>query len=334
LAFALANRFFIFAHSFFRKNIYMQIRYSFFAFILILGLGCSGTRDLASSNNAIPQEQPPLAMEGFASPESIFPLDGGTLLVSNLGAEPNPTVKDGDGFISKISRQGEMIERYFIQELHAPKGMASNQINLFVADIDEVKVFDLGGGAFVSSFDFSSFGTAYLNDLLLIGEDRLIVSASDVNMLFEINLNTEEIKSLPLPSDFYGPNGLTFDEQNRQLYVVGFGKEYSVKGKMARYQTNDLMEFDSFELLDMGEGRYDGAHWVAEKGELLFSDWAEGTDDGNLRYYNPETGYQTPLRLERGIAGPADFYFDEESRKIWIPAMLEGIIYRFDMTNK
>src|SRR3546814_10167804 len=61
----------------------------------------------------------------LSHPESVT-YDGKFYYISNIGTEPNPTVEDGDGFISKVSDEGLIIDRLYLPrrgKLNAPKGM-------------------------------------------------------------------------------------------------------------------------------------------------------------------------------------------------------------------
>ncbi|MCK6571154.1 hypothetical protein L6V77_08635 [Myxococcota bacterium] len=89
---------------------------------------------------------------GFRHPETVLhdPV-GDTYLVSNINE--NPQGRDGNGFISRLSPNGRILARRFVDgarpgvELHAPKGMALSGAHLFVADLDVVRVFDRESGA-------------------------------------------------------------------------------------------------------------------------------------------------------------------------------------------
>ena len=59
---------------------------------------------------------------GFSHPESIdFDLAHGVFYVSNING--GPLDKDGNGFISKVSRDGKMITQHWIDGLNGPKGI-------------------------------------------------------------------------------------------------------------------------------------------------------------------------------------------------------------------
>lgn len=86
-------------------------------------------------------------IEGFSHPESITADSTGKIFVSNIGAALEPTAKDGDGFITELSADGAVIERFFTPKgaLNAPKGLAAINDVLYVADIDRIVGFNLNG---------------------------------------------------------------------------------------------------------------------------------------------------------------------------------------------
>lgn len=79
---------------------------------------------------------------GFNNPESVL-VDSNRVYVSNLGAKLTPTEKDGDGYISLLNKNGDVINKNFLTKLNAPKGMAVVSKTLYVADVDELKGFDI-----------------------------------------------------------------------------------------------------------------------------------------------------------------------------------------------
>ena len=86
-------------------------------------------------------------LSNFDTPESfIVDPEDGSYYVSNING--GPTDKDGNGYISKISPNGNIVIQKFIGDkkdemlLNAPKGLVIVGPNIFVTDIDAVKAFD------------------------------------------------------------------------------------------------------------------------------------------------------------------------------------------------
>ncbi len=98
--------------------------------------------------------------QGFDAPEGVAPAPDGGYFISNVGGDEK--AKDGAGWISKLSADGEILAARFIDGLDGPKGMAVLDGKLYVADIDHVRVFDAASGAprEVIALD----GAIFLND--------------------------------------------------------------------------------------------------------------------------------------------------------------------------
>ena len=83
---------------------------------------------------------------GLKTPESALPVPAeGFAYVSNIGGQP--TEKDGNGFISKVSlADGKIIELEWAKGMDAPKGLALAKGRLYAADIDKLVEIDAKTG--------------------------------------------------------------------------------------------------------------------------------------------------------------------------------------------
>jgi hypothetical protein len=265
-------------------------------------------------------------VEGFKSPESIL-VDGDSLFVSNVGAKLDPTGKDSDGFISRLTKDGEMLSMQYLppkgEILNAPKGMTIVGTTLFVADVDRVVGFDLASKQKVFEMSFSAEGTLFLNDLVGISAQHIVVSATDISKLFLIKLGTtptyQEIKtSIPLN----GPNGVAWD--GKTLTVVGFGRESKPNGQF--YQMNFAMNqpVQTVEVVSNFSGYLDGVAIVDDK-RMLVSDWTSFTENkGKILLINTKEKTSTPLSGLNDFAGPADFSY--QNSVLYLPHMIENKI--------
>lgn len=98
--------------------------------------------------------------------ESVL-FDGGTgsIYVSNING--NPLGKDGNGFISKIKKDGSIESLQWAKGLDAPKGMAILNGKLYVTDIDRLVAINLADGAIASIYKVDS--AQFLNDVTADG---------------------------------------------------------------------------------------------------------------------------------------------------------------------
>lgn len=261
-------------------------------------------------------------VEGFSAPESVTS-DGTFFYVSNVGEKLKPMDRDGDGYISKLTSEGGIIERRFISGLDAPKGMVVLKGVLYVNDIDRLKGFNLADGRKVFDLDFSSEGTSFLNGITLMDDEMLLISAMDTGSLYMVDTSASPgYKKVECDSDLFGPNGLSFDSKTETIYFCSFGKDHKPNGIVGsgRIENNKF----SFERINPGRGFYDGM--VYHEGEIIFSDWVDFGKKGVLIRQNIESGESSVLNLGEKIGGPADFYLDEKGKRLWIPMMMENKI--------
>lgn len=265
-------------------------------------------------------------IDGFSSPESVIAGPGSeSFYVSNVGAKLDPSAKDSDGFISRLSSDGDVLDRRFLPTqgvLHAPKGMAIVGTTLYVTDIDRVVGFDLGSGATVFELDFSEEKTIFLNDLAVIDDQTLVVSATDIGKVYEITLSGTPRFEVFL-DDLPGVNGLYYDAGNRRLFAVSFGYGDGFNGGLSVIS----MAHGGGVLQDLTGpvGALDGVALLPD-GRVVFSDWVAFDKTGVIRTYDLDTKTLSELKLSDEVRGPADFYYDGSSNRLWLPSMLEGRI--------
>ena len=284
-----------------------------FAVILMVALSTGYSHETARHSKVI---------EGFSFPESVVTdYMSGFVFVSNLGEKLEPSAKDKDGFISRLSSDGNISEKKYVPKkgvLNSPKGMAISVSTLFVADVDRVVGFDISTGRQNFELDFSKEKTMFLNDIAVIDNDTLFVSATDIGKIFKMFIGPKPHYEFVI--DLIGANGLYFDKKAQKLYAVSFGGQ-NAKGGLG------VISFENnkpkYEKLTEGTGSLDGV-WLLEGDKILFSDWVAFDKPGRLVVYDPKTKNSTTLRLPAAVHGPADFFYDEHHNQLWLPSMQEG----------
>ena len=123
--------------------------------------------------------------------------------------------KDGNGYISTVTKNGVLLERKWLDGLNAPKGMAIADDTLMVADIDELLAINLGdrsvtrfvapGAKFLNDVTIDAKGRVYVSDMM----DDAIYRLEDGN--FDIWVQSPELKA---------PNGL-LAESSRIVWGPG-----------------------------------------------------------------------------------------------------------------
>ena len=262
-----------------------------------------------------------VTVEGFSSPESTI-VNKSDLYVSNVGKELKPTLKDGDGFISKLDINGKIKELHFIDGLDAPKGMGIVGNTLFVADINTLRGFDLQTKKEVFNVVFE--GVNFLNDITVKDSNTLFIGASDTSAIYEVNISNKSYKKL---MDFTVANGLFYEDGILYAAQLGSTTQNMFDGKGKLYKI-DLKDNNKLTQLGTFEGVLDGVTKVGNK--VYVSDWGNAKKTGIIRVYDLKTKKESVLEAEL-FMGAADFWIDEKSKKVFMPQMIGGKVTIFDL---
>jgi len=270
--------------------------------LLLVAAGCS----------ASPAQ--PHTLAKLSSPESVL-LVGDRALVSNIGVNLDPLGKDGDGYISELDGT-----RVFTG-LDAPKGMATLDGVLYVADVDRVVGFNIATHARV--FEASVAEKALLNDLD-VSDGALIVTDTLRDAVYRLDLGDKQFT--PLATEIAGANGVAVGRD--AIYVVGLGT--ALAGGDA---PGDIVRIagDGTKTALGVHGLFDG---IAIDGDaLLVSDWVAISPPTAGRILRIEGERVTELPLPEAMHGPADFAYDRAHHQLLIPRSLDQRVSRVRMTS-
>ncbi|NNF39398.1 MAG: hypothetical protein HKN71_12075 [Gemmatimonadetes bacterium] len=255
---------------------------------------------------------------GFATPESVLhdTVDD-VYLVSNING--NPLDKDGNGFISRLSPDGEVLDLKWIDgeaegvELSAPKGMAIQGDQLYVTDVDCVRVFDRATGAPQGGVCVD--GASFLNDLTPHPEAGVIFTDMGRDAAFEPT-GTDAVYHLmgdayaPIVADagLGGPNGVTMRGDELVLVSYFSGEVYSVSADGAElwFPALEGAQLDGVEALD--------------DGRLLVSDW------GSNCVLVIDAEGRGPCIVEN-VEAPADIGIDRTRNQVLVPLFMADEVW-------
>lgn len=273
---------------------------------------------------------PPILLRdvGFRSPESaVYDPVADVYLVSNVSG--GPADADNDGFISKVSPDGTLLELRWVDAatakttLNAPKGMALVGETLFVTDIDVVRAFDRASGKPLG--DVAIPAATFLNDIAAGPNGKLYVSdtgvgkksgsadlapnGSDAVYVIDAQRSVKELAKNP---ELEQPNGLVA-QKGSVIVAATSGQVYRLDAQGEKT------------LLGKPAGGLDGLV-LTPGGRLIVSSWeassvfiaaASPASDGSVTF--------EPLIAE--LTSPADIGYDVKRRQLIVPLFRENALY-------
>jgi len=154
----------------------------------------------------------------LSTPESvIFDSRKDYIYVASMGGN-NPGEKDRDGFISKLSLQGEILELHWIDKLNDPKGMGIVGSYLYVTDITEILKIDIAEKKVIERFPIE--GAKFLNDIDVDSQGTIYFTDMRDNKVYA--LQNDAIKLLSDSKELESPNGLYFDNGRLLIGCSGY----------------------------------------------------------------------------------------------------------------
>ncbi|WP_375201915.1 SMP-30/gluconolactonase/LRE family protein [Hyphococcus sp.] len=201
--------------------------------------------------------------EGLTAPEGVAAAPQGGYFISNVVGEGG--AKDGEGWISILSEDGDIVTEKFAEGLDAPKGMAVHEGRLYVADLDQVRIFNAETGEPAGTIAID--GARFLNDATVWG-GAVYVSDSGGASIHKVD---GEAATLWLENDRLGGiNGLLGDGDTLYISTMESGSLFAADADATLTEIASGMENAD------GIGLVPGGGW-------LVSSWP-----GAIYYVSPE----------------------------------------------
>ncbi len=276
---------------------------------------------LVHAQNKLPfQLEKGWELSGFENPESVV-LDtkNNVLYVSNVNGEA--TAKDGNGYISKISLEGKIIQQKWIDGLNAPKGLTIYKDQLYVTDIDQIIQIDINTQQTTS---FEAKNATFLNDITVDKKGNVYASNTfGFSGIYKLPKKGEREVELWLKTEGLNmPNGL-YVAKNK-LFVAGWGQnmnpetyETQVNGKLLSID----LKTKNVESITQPVGNLDGLSQTLHG--FLMTDWLAG----RLLYYSTKS--KTTTEVISLSKGSADTYFHKKTKSVYIPLMLDNKLVKY-----
>ncbi|WEJ33212.1 ATP/GTP-binding protein [Devosia sp. SD17-2] len=252
---------------------------------------------------------------GFDVPESVvFDADNSRLIVSNIVGEA--TEADGNGTLSLVSLDGEIIDAAWVTGLDAPKGSAIAGGKLYVADLTNLRIVDLASGEVET---LAIEGATFLNDVTADSQGTIYVTDTFANRVYAVAGN--EAALFVEDAALGSPNGILADGDS--LLVASFGTlaakpEDMVPGGLVRIDiaTKAVSAVEGADKI----GFLDGIVRIGDA--YVVSDFFGGT----IYSVTPGSAPETVATLAMGAA---DIGSDGEA--IFVPMMMEGELVKLTL---
>lgn len=246
------------------------------------------------------------------TPESVlYDQKHDRLYVSNLNMEPR--LKDGNGFISVISKQGEIVDLHWVDGLSSPKGMAMVEDTLFVADVDELVLIDVVKGEIIRKVPVE--GAQMLNDM--VTGDAGVVYFTDTDA-GKIHTYVNGVVGEWLTEGLNGPNGLLVDG-GRLLVASQGGLDFAAVDMVSKERV----------LLTDSIGRGDGIVATEFPGYFLVSDWS-----GEIFMINPDHSKVSLLDTKEAGSNTADMEYLPEEKLLLVPTFFKNCVVAYTLMEK
>ncbi len=223
---------------------------------IIILISCTNENNM---NSSLSLEQVWASDTLLQTPESvIYDKNHDVLYVSNINL--NPWEKDGNGFISKMDLNGNIIKLKWIEGLDGPKGMGIVGNSLFTADIDKVVEINIEEGEIINRYVCED-SSSNLNDITTSPDGSVYISGSGNGKIYQ--LKDGELKSV-VEDIFQSPNGLYFN--SGKLLILGSHsqqlKSLDLNSNNSSILADSLGSADG--IVSIGNGNYLTSDWLGE----------------------------------------------------------------------
>ena len=245
----------------------------------------------------------------FDYPEAVYyDKNSDFIYVSNMGTS-DPYQVDNNGYISKLSLNGEIIDQHWITGLNGPLGMVACNGYLYVVDINRLIEIDTESNMINNIFTESS--AILFNDIAVdTASGTFYISGFGSSRLYSFRAGSFEIRQQFTQSVV--PNGLCLTGSN--LYI-------GTANTIIQYDINT----DESEVLLGGTGKVDGLEHF-DNNIFIGSDF-----DGRVNLFTPPSIKKEILDLTGDNLYAANIDYVKSKRLLLIPAIYNNRIIAYEI---
>jgi len=292
------------------------------------GEAAGGVDTTAAADSATLSAAIALSVDSLEAPEAVrFDPELGVYFVSNING--SPLAKDGNGYISRLTRDGKVDPLKFIAggrggaKLDAPKGIAIQGDTLWVADIDAARAFDkrsgkpiatvslAGKAKFLNDAAVGPDGAIYFTDSGFADDGKGGMAHPGPDRVFRIE-GRQATVALEL-KDKPGPNGITWDSAASKFLIVPFQGT-----SIYHWAPGDSAPT----VVAQGPGMMDGIEALGD-GRFVVSTWT----DSSLFVLDGDK----ITKLVGGLPEAADIALDRERGRIAVPLLMDNRVDFVDL---
>lgn len=246
------------------------------------------------------------------TPESvIYDRKRDLFYITNMNMEPR--LKDGNGFISKMDKVGNINDLRWIEGLSSPKGMAITGDTLFAADVDELVIMDIIKGEIIEKIPIE--GAMMLNDISSDSVGNLYISDTDANKIYKYS--DGQITDW-LTEGLNGPNGLLTDG-NRLLVASQGSNDFASVDLATKTRT----------LLTGEISHGDGIAYTGIPGHYIVTDW-----NGEVFLINPDNSKRSLIKTSDKGINSADVEMVPELNLLLVPTFYRNCVVAYFLQYK
>ena len=241
------------------------------------------------------------------TPESVcYNPKKDVMYVSNIQGKSN--AKDGKGFISLVTPEGEVKNLKWVTGLDAPKGMGIYEDTLYVTNVDEIVAIDIEKSKIANRYPCKN--AKFANDIAI--NNKGVVFASDMNADRIYRLKDDNAENWLDIDKLDSPNGLFTLENN---LLIGM--------------SNSVLKVDysgeNVETLITNTGGIDGLE-AAHKNYYLKSDWR-----GHVHLIHPDKEKQLILDTTPENINAADIDYVPGKKLLLVPTFNDNRVMAYKL---
>lgn len=253
--------------------------------------------------------------EGLDWPESaLYDAERGLIYVSNIGGQPD--AEDGNGYISTVSPEGDILEQEWATGMDAPKGLALEGGTLYVSDIDDLVAIDPETGEITDRYPVE--GATFLNDVAAV-DGIIYVTDSGTGRIHR--LDGDSLSTWVDDPRIQSPNGI--HEVDGEIVVAAADSAAAEPGQDRYLMT---VSADGAQIEPLAGTEPLGALDAVEpdgRGGIFLSDWGGAV----VLHVIPGDSARTLVEVSQGTA---DFDYVAETQMLYLPVMVAGRLIAYE----